>query len=565
VQDQCFWEICFFRLTGQEPKFFGFSEYLAALALMVLAWTIADVRYRFRIQTAPLPVRGLTFTVIASVGFLTLATDLWRAERWYVPRGDLISPAGWQALLGSLLLITFLMWAWFAFIRPQTFGRWNALRYTRAVYRTILKGDPNEIAVVADELAYSAKALIQEAPLLRFGKQDEATEYTALQQYAEDILLLLGDRRFCRAVVSSSPGTILAIFSALEQTKKHRVALQPFARNLISEAIMNRDSFIYHEEEGYRSGLMGYYKPLSHAIFSNYSIVEGLEYLLDPDVPQSQKWEAAHWEAYGRLTNLTLAAYVKGAGLHHHSYVLHRAFHSIARSCMDLYQLNGTDNSGFDDDRRARLRIAVEAIKKAVEILNEADHTSVRRRIRERYGWQRSILDLIAECIVELIKEASAVKAPRSLNWFIQHNYLWGELFNYHHMPGSAAEKIKFKVRRALYDEIRTLDRMTNYQSAAVLGFLLNVMGVNSGQRDGHDRDTHALHVVVLRWTKRNFMKLHTEKPSLAEASLVEGLELDVANLRLARAYGLNPKEKPRYAYLDLDPVPANAAEVETA
>jgi len=50
--DKC-GSVSFIPIDANGPKIFGFSEYLASLALMVLAWTIADVRYRFRIQCAP--------------------------------------------------------------------------------------------------------------------------------------------------------------------------------------------------------------------------------------------------------------------------------------------------------------------------------------------------------------------------------------------------------------------------------------------------------------------------------------------------------------------------------
>ena len=60
-----------FRLMRTLPKFFGFSEFLAGLALMVLAWTIGDIRYRFRVRSAPLPLQGVTYTVVAAVGVLT--------------------------------------------------------------------------------------------------------------------------------------------------------------------------------------------------------------------------------------------------------------------------------------------------------------------------------------------------------------------------------------------------------------------------------------------------------------------------------------------------------------
>lgn len=67
VAEQCIWGVCFVPLNGSGQKFFGFSEFLAGLALMVLAWTIADVRYRFRVRTAPIPLMAITFSVVAVV------------------------------------------------------------------------------------------------------------------------------------------------------------------------------------------------------------------------------------------------------------------------------------------------------------------------------------------------------------------------------------------------------------------------------------------------------------------------------------------------------------------
>lgn len=89
--EHCFIGVCFIPLNGSGQTFFGFSEFLTGLALMVLAWTIADVRYRFRIQVAPLPLLGMSFYVVAAIGLLTLLTDLWRVEQWLVPRGILLT------------------------------------------------------------------------------------------------------------------------------------------------------------------------------------------------------------------------------------------------------------------------------------------------------------------------------------------------------------------------------------------------------------------------------------------------------------------------------------------
>lgn len=136
----CYAFLCFVPLDPSSPKFFGFAEFLTGLALIVLAWTIADIRYRFRVRTAPLPLQSVTFFIVTVIGILTLLTDLWRAQGWVVPHGYLLTPATWQALLGGTFFLTFLTWAWFAFIRPPLYGKRNARRFAHVLFLSLSSG-----------------------------------------------------------------------------------------------------------------------------------------------------------------------------------------------------------------------------------------------------------------------------------------------------------------------------------------------------------------------------------------------------------------------------------------
>jgi hypothetical protein len=117
--EYCFGALCFVPLTEPSPGIFGLQQFVPGLALMALAWTTADARYRFRVASAALPVRTITFVVLAIVGPLTLLTSLRHAQHWLVPRGNLLTPAGWQAILGGAFIGTFFLWAWVAFVRPE--------------------------------------------------------------------------------------------------------------------------------------------------------------------------------------------------------------------------------------------------------------------------------------------------------------------------------------------------------------------------------------------------------------------------------------------------------------
>ena len=57
--EYCFGPLCFVPLTDPSPGIFGLPRFIPGLALMALAWTTADARYRFRVASAALRVRTI--------------------------------------------------------------------------------------------------------------------------------------------------------------------------------------------------------------------------------------------------------------------------------------------------------------------------------------------------------------------------------------------------------------------------------------------------------------------------------------------------------------------------
>jgi hypothetical protein len=74
-----------------------------------------------------------------------------------------MTSARWQALLGFVFPTNFMGWVWLAFVKPPAYSRWNAFRFAREIYRTVLRGSPTELPEIADERAHSAQALVQNA------------------------------------------------------------------------------------------------------------------------------------------------------------------------------------------------------------------------------------------------------------------------------------------------------------------------------------------------------------------------------------------------------------------
>lgn len=171
---------------------------------------------------------------------------------------------------------------------------------------------------MADELAHSARPLVRYATDAdRFersrrgeGDDEKRPDPPMVEAYANDILLLIADKRLCRAIVESSPVTALAIFQEMGEAKKYGIQVETFAKNIVNEALANKESFLYHEAEGYESGLIGYIKPLSQAMFANHQMVETVGTMLEPDIWEKSEWDADQWKAYCRVVLMTFRDYV---------------------------------------------------------------------------------------------------------------------------------------------------------------------------------------------------------------------------------------------------------------
>lgn len=189
----------------------------------------------------------------------------------------------------GVFLLTFLTWSWFAFIRPPVYGKSNAKRYAQTLYQIILKGSPIELSIIADEFSRSVPSVIRYAP------EKNKLENTHIQEevgYANDILLLIADKKFCRAIVGSSPGTVRTIFKEIGNTQKYSISIGIFFKNIISDALVNKDSFLFHETNVYDTGMIGHLKPLSIVMFVNYKMVEEIGEFTSWSRLDSKQWDA---------------------------------------------------------------------------------------------------------------------------------------------------------------------------------------------------------------------------------------------------------------------------------
>ncbi|HBO4791261.1 TPA: hypothetical protein L4V14_005804 [Pseudomonas aeruginosa] len=537
--ETCFWGLCFYPLDPNSPKFFGFSEYLAGLALMVLAWTTADVRYKFRIQVAPVPLQTITFYAVAIIGLLALLTDLWRANGWLVPQGQLFTLASWQAFLGGVFLTTFLAWSFFAFIRPPKFNWYNGSRFANSLFNFVARGVSAELSIISDEISRSIKPIVKYAA-------GNGKNLRSAKTAAQDILSIIADKRMCQAIVESSPITAWALYNEIRTSKKYQTPAGVLSRNITVQAISFKESFIYHENNEYDSGFIGLHKPISQTMFGDYQMAECLGLYTRVYSPS---WDSEQWRAYTRILLITLRDYIDNHS-DEVSHVLIHALDNISDSVNEIYKINGSE-SFFDAPSFKNLMVVVRFIKEVARLLSKASPGSY---FLQKYA-AHNFLDEFAKFIYNIICRVSYVRGPSRTCWTIQFNVLWGDMFGFGDFNSAAGKIVRFKVHMLVYREVSRLTQFPNFTGARLLGLCLNVLSMDKNGV-GLDKEDKGLQQAILNWTKSNYARLYRENRELAEACLIDGIVYEKEENRLTKEYHGSPlrKEK-KLLHLSLDSV----------
>lgn len=533
---------------------FGFPEFLAGLALLALVFTQSDPLYRFRISIAPIPVGGLTLTVIVLVGAASLLTDLWFALGWYsLPWG--VPKAAIQAALGSLVFLTILLWLTFAFARPPQFGRLNARKFTMAVYRGLAHGGEGVLPIIAQEIRRSSPTIIAACKPAQPRSQslNVLPKQTA---YAFDLLRLIADRRICRQIVATSPGTAIALMGEATRQEIYFAPLGAFAQNITIEAIKNPDSGLHHEDRYSMSGLLGQMQPFTRAMYGCYELIERsattIASALDLHYRDTDGLTAPEWEAYGRALTTTTADYLKTE--RYESPVLNRAIEHIVGSTSTLYKIDGITEWNRWRDESAKLNSAMSVINEIVGQIDAGPNKPTRRYVLTggRKYRQRDLTDELCDALLEILTHVSAVKGPVDVAWSIHHNSFWSDIDEFG-QRSDTWKVVRARLTRLIIHELANVREYADFKSIRIIGLLLNVLGVTERPKVEMNSEFAFLRRYVVALVKSTYMKIVAEQPHVADAGLIGRITFDAANKRLVMTYSGGLEVEPAREYLDLD------------
>ncbi|MEY8618184.1 hypothetical protein AALK72_17300 [Citrobacter amalonaticus] len=532
-------------------KIFGFSEFLASLALLVVVFTVTDTRYKFRISIAPLPLYIITFIIIALTGFISLLSDIWSATGWWVLDTNFGIKIAAQSILGFCFLFCFMLWIYYAFLRPPIFSKRNQIKYINTLYKYITKGVEQELAIITDELGRSASVLIKYS-----GRGDGVTT-----QVANDILFLIGNKNFCKVLVTTSPRTATYFFVSTDTYRNYDIPLHQFSANISQEVIKNKNSIIYHEDNSYYSGLMGEIQEWSKSIYGNYLLVESLHKRhLSPfefNYKSFLGFDSEQWDAYFRVSIIYLKEKLQKEKFIDTSSVLNSILDNIDYCIQNTYMIDKLEDEYKKSELINKLQSSINFIDDMFDITSKFQAESIYQySVKERDKHAFDIHYYVSETLLKLLFNASQCQANNFSTWHIQNNIVWDGIFSPHkENNGDFYKKAKRKLIRSIYKELNEIIKIANFKNTRIAGLILNVLGMSSGPcfATKSDRRLVLIKSLTQKIIKENFLTILEQQPEVAQNMFPKCISYDPDKKCLIKTYsiGINKEAPKHYLYLD--------------
>lgn len=540
--------------SSQSSFRFGFPEFITLLAVLLVVLSASDYQTKYRFSLMRFNVKKWTLIVSAASGTILLLFDIAESFTWKVP--SLIANADvWRAVIAGMSLVFVVYLIYSAVIRVPKFSISLAERFLDIHHRIVMRGDKDELRVVADNLGYFILDVIRlsNQTSVRNGQDKRASEL------ANTFLYLLENDRLSAVVARTRPDLVCLVFKNVRASDAALTYLAGFCNGAAWALIEDETSALHQECNSNNTGLLGYFGEVGKAVFGQVDLVEKLgRGAFSPlDLP---------YLSARNLNEKQHRAYMHGAKIY--VKALFESSQSVYRNiCQtDSYVLNrlldfahGTWLSHLDGEENPYQDIAFTCFRARVMFIKFIIDELVRQGIQatQLRGSTRphspDIYDKLACCIVELIPRTADVRHPSMTAWVVQHNTFWSIIFRRHDEKlKPVLRQLGFKVRRLIYDEIKRSD-LPDFEVAGLIAFCLNVFGLKLVSRQSAANEPfYALQKMVLVWAEKHFADLYKERQALAEACLTGGISYDQSKNCLVKTFSATLGAPPKTEELKL-------------
>ncbi|EPG2188143.1 hypothetical protein I8I28_004843, partial [Enterobacter cloacae] len=303
--------------------------------------------------------------------------------------------------------------------------------------------------------------------------------------------------------------------------KNYDIPLHQFSANVSQEVIKNKNSIIYHEDDGYDSGLMGEIQEWSKIFYGNYRLIDSLQRgHLSPfqfNYKTFLGFDNEQWDAYFRLSIIYLEEKLKIEKFIDTNPVLNSVLESIKHCTQNLHMVDKTDDEIMKSELVEKLHSSINFIENLFNTTTKCKAKTIYQySVKERRKYVFDIHHHVSSALIELLFKASLCQADNFTTWHIQNNIVWDGIFSPHEKSlGDFHSKAIKKTIRKLYEELKSIEKVANFKNTRIAGLILNVLGLDTGPcfATRNDKRLALIKRLTQKIIKERFLTLLAQQP----------------------------------------------------
>ncbi|MFG7161969.1 hypothetical protein ACGYU5_15335 [Burkholderia pseudomallei] len=336
---------CQYNPLKPNNSYLTLGDALAALGLVIAFLQLGTPAVRLRNRIRARVIRwafGLFVLVFIFTGYAALIPSLY-SKPFESPLGVPVVFEIAGALSGLVAFVTVA----YSYFQPTKFSPRNAREFAQACHYTLAAGDTDALRALSVEIAWNIGRLV-EAASAGVAATYLKTQPLEHQKVAFQLLQMLSDRRFCRVVVESSPGTFVGLVDELKSHGASGDVAKSFLRELSANAFLSDGSFLAKEEE--YAGL-GHYGMYTRSIYGDYGFATQRIELFDGlRSYRAEEVTRGSTERYCRAFKTMFEGYFQQKDFHSYPHSLHHAFENL----WEVFRAQMWELSGVPEDSAYR-------------------------------------------------------------------------------------------------------------------------------------------------------------------------------------------------------------------
>jgi len=252
--------------------YFSIGSAVATIALALAFGQFIRPITRFKVSVGFFRLTCVLF--FTAIGFVFVAAILPFIPGKALP--FLGYPVFWEILAGALM-VGISIGLMYKITKPVKFNKRNGKRFLENCMSIIARGNEVDMRELAGEIYHSIEDIVRVCKKYNssdayFAKK-EGKEYkiSAHTRYGLELLNLFSDARFCELMVCYVPATAYKIFYQITNQRLYDSGGYALVQQLVRQALMNRTSILYKEEDYYG---LGHFKLFTKLVFADAELIE---------------------------------------------------------------------------------------------------------------------------------------------------------------------------------------------------------------------------------------------------------------------------------------------------